>query len=90
FVEVVLWVLAQKSVSINSIQGELHVGNKYAKIYFQRLQALGVIGDIIEKGRRKVLPQSIEEIPDDLKDFLSHYNVSDDKIMEAISKRVKQ
>lgn len=90
FVEVVLWVLAQKSVSINSIQEEHPVGNKYAKIYFQRLRSLGVIGDIIEKGRREVLPQSIEEIPDDLKDFLSHYNVSDDKIMEAISKRVKQ
>lgn len=90
FVDVVLWVLSQKSVSINFIQEERPVGNKYAKIYFQKLQSWGIIGDIIEKGRREVLPQSIEEIPDDLKDFLSRYNISDDEIMEAISKRVKQ
>ena len=63
---------------------------KHAKIYFQKLQSWGIIGNIAEKGRREVLPQSIEEIPDDLKDILSRYNISDDKIMEAISKRVKQ
>ncbi|MDE6053891.1 MAG: hypothetical protein K2G55_09045 [Lachnospiraceae bacterium] len=32
FVDVVLWVLSQKSISINSIQEEHPVGNKYAKI----------------------------------------------------------
>lgn len=87
FLAVVLWALSQKSVSVNSIQEENHVANKYAKMYYQKLLSLGVIGDIIERGRREVLLQSIEEIPDDLKDFLSHHSISDDKIMDAISKR---
>ena len=47
-----------------------------------------MIGDVGEKGRRKVLPQSMEEISGDLKNLLSHYNISDDEIMSAISKRV--
>ena len=48
---------------------------------------MGVLGEVGERGRRKVLPQSIEEISGDLKDILSHYNISDDEIMDAISKR---
>ena len=92
FVKVVLWVLSQTTVSINSIQHapSVSVGNIYAKDYFDKLQSLGVIGDIAERGRRKVLPQSIEEISGDLKDILFHYNISDDEIMDAINKRVKQ
>lgn len=55
FAEVVLWILLQQSVSINTIQKKCRIGNKYAKIYCQKLQSLGVIGDITERGRREVL-----------------------------------
>ena len=90
FVKVVLWVLSQTTVSINSIQHapSVSVGNIYAKDYFDKLQSLGVIGDIAERGRRKVLPQSIEEISGDLKGILSRHDISDDEIMCAISKRI--
>lgn len=90
FVKVVLWVLSLTTVAINSIQytPSVSVGNVYAKDFFDKLLSFGVIGDIGKKGRRKVLPQSIEEISSDLKDFLSHQNISDDKILDAISKRV--
>ena len=90
FVKVVLWVLSQTTVSINSIQHapSVSVGNIYEKDYFDKLQSLGVIGDIAERGRRKVLPQSIEEISGDLKGILSRHDISDDEIMCAISKRI--
>lgn len=90
FVKAVLWVLTQTTVSINSIQHapSVSVGNIYAKDFFDKLLFSGVIGDVGEKGRRKVLPQSMEEISGDLKNLLSHYNISDDEIMSAISKRV--
>ena len=83
-------MLSQTTVSINSIQHapSVSVGNIYAKDYFDKLQSLGVIGDIAERGRRKVLPQSIEEISGDLKGILSRHDISDDEIMCAISKRI--
>ena len=87
FVKVVLWALSQTTVSANSIQQECRVSNNYAKQYYENLQTMGVLGEVGERGRRKVLPQSIEEISGDLKDILSHYNISDDEIMDAISKR---
>lgn len=90
FVKVVLWVLSQTNVSANSIQQECRVSNNNAKQYYENLQSLGVLGEVGERGRRKVLPQSIEEISSDLKDFFSHHNISDDKIMDAISKRVNR
>lgn len=90
FVKVVLWALSQTNVSANSIQQECKVSNNNAKQYYENLQSLGVLGEVGERGRRKVLPQSIEEISGDLKDILFHYNISDDEIMDAINKRVKQ
>ncbi|MCI8616608.1 MAG: hypothetical protein HFJ01_16255 [Lachnospiraceae bacterium] len=91
FVRTVLWVLSQKSVSINTIQNaqSLSVGNKYAKDFFDKLLSLGIIGDsTVDNNRHKVLPQSIEEIPSGLKDILSRNGISDDEIMSAIGKRI--
>lgn len=91
FVRTVLWVLSQKSVSINTIQNaqSLSVGNKYAKDFFDKLLSLGIIGDsTVYNNRHKVLPQSIEEIPSGLKDILSRNGISDDEIMSAIGKRI--
>lgn len=87
FAQVVLWVLSQACVSVNLIQTELHVANKYADKFFKDLKSYEVIGDITEKGRRKVTPKSIEDIPDELKEFLSRQGITDDKIKEAIEKR---
>lgn len=87
FASAVIWGLSQRSVSINSIQKECSVGNSYAQDFFRRLHFYGVIGDKTEKGRRKVCPQSIEDVSNELKEFLSRYGISDDKIEEAISKR---
>ncbi len=88
FVKVVLWALSQTNVSVNSIQQECRVSNNYAKQYYEKLQSLEVLGEMGERGRRKVLPQSIEEISVDLKELLTHYNISDDEIMSAISKKL--
>lgn len=90
FVSAVIWVLSQTSVSINFIQSERSVGYTYAKDFFRRLCSYGVIGDEVEKGRHKVCPQSIEDLPNELKEFLSGYGISDDKIEEAISKRRRE
>ena len=88
FVRVVIWTLSQENISINSIQKECKVSNSYAKEYYEKLESLGVLGEKGEKGRRKVLPQSIKEIPSSLKDILSRYDISDDEITSAISKRI--
>lgn len=87
FVKVVLWVLSQTNVSINRIQKECHIANSYAQEFFNKLQSIGIIGDIAEKGRHKVTLKSIGAIPDELKDFLSRQGITDDEIKAAIEKR---
>lgn len=87
FAKVVLWVLSQANVSINRIQKECHISNNYAQEFFNKLQSIGIIGDTTEKGRHEVTLKSIEDIPDELKDFLSSQGITDDKIKEAIEKR---
>ena len=92
FIKIVFWALSQTSVSINSIQHAeyVSVGNDYAKEFFEQLKFYKVLGDSKEKGRLKVLPQSIEEIPDELKNRLLRYGISDNEIEDAIGKREKQ
>ena len=87
FAQAVLWVLSQTSVSVNLIQREAHIANNYANDFFQQLLSYGVIGDVIEKGRREVCPQSIEDVPSELKERLHSQGFDDDVIREAIEKR---
>lgn len=89
FVDVTRWVLSQRSVSVNLIRNNCSVGDKYAQGFFEKLQSYGVIGGAAEKGRREVCPQSIEEIPNELREILSRNDVSDDEIAIAISKRME-
>lgn len=69
FAKVLLWVLSQTSVSANLIQHECNVSNSNASIYYHTLRSLEVLGEVGDLKRRKVLPQSIEEIPSGLKDI---------------------
>lgn len=89
FVDVILWTLSQESVSINLIQQNCSVGNKYAKQFFDKLLSWKVIGESTEKGRQKVIVQSVEELPNDLQDFLYRYGISDDRIIDAFGKKCK-
>jgi len=88
FAEAVLWALSQESVSINSIQNGCSVGNRYAKDFFSKMQSYGIIGDVAEKGRRKVCLQSVEDMSSELRDCLSRCGKSADDIAAAIDKRL--
>lgn len=88
FAEAILWVLSQVSVSINLIKQECHLSNANADKLFKQLQKYGIISDFtVEKGRCKVCPHSIDEIPDELTEHLSRQGITDDAITKAIEKR---
>lgn len=87
FSNVVLWVLSQTSVSINSIQKVCGVGNYYARDFYNSLTSYGVLGGMAERGRRTVILQSIEDMPSELRDRLDRCGITDDDIVAAIAKR---
>lgn len=87
FSNVVLWVLSQTSVSINSIQKVCGVGNSYARDFYNDLTSYSVLGGMAEKGRRTVVLQSIEDMPSELRARLSRCGITDDDIAVAIGRR---
>lgn len=87
FADVVIGVLSQISVSINSIQNDYGVGNTYAKDFYNDLVSYDILGEIIEKGRREVLLHSVEDMKSELREHLFRCGIADDKIVAAIGKR---
>lgn len=87
FADVVIGVLSQISVSINSIQNDYGVGNTYAKDFYNELVSYNILGEVVEKGRRKVLPQSVEGVKRELRKRLFGCGITDEKIVAAIGKR---
>ena len=87
FADVVIGVLSQISVSINSIQNDYGVGNTYAKDFYNELVSYDILGEVVEKGRRKVLPQSVEGVKSELRERLFRCGITDEIIVAAIGKR---
>ena len=87
FASIVLWALAQPSVSVNLMKNECHVSDKNANAFFEHLINFKVLGEKTAKGRLKVTVQSIEDIPTELRTFLSKY-VSESIIENAINQRI--
>lgn len=87
FAGIVLWALTQQSVSISAIQKRFSAGFDRAKSIHEKLLEYKIIGKSSAKQAQKVLPKSVEDIPTELRTFLSKY-VSEDDIENAINRRI--
>ena len=52
-----------------------------------RMYVMGLISDKHAKQPRKVLPQSLSEVPEKVREFLNSNGISDESISNAICKR---
>lgn len=90
--EVIFWTLSQKRVSANLIAKYSAAPNNYnvAKAYYTKLQDLGVVGGTPNGySQLEVLPASMEDLSDSIKEILHKFGYSDDKIKEAFASRAK-
>ena len=88
--QVVIWALSQERMSINLLHnnGIIPKNNNVAKKYFDELYKRGILGGNEDRYKRlEVLPQSPEDLTDDLRNLLSQYGYSDDNIINAINAR---
>ena len=88
--QIAVWVLGEEAISCNSICSKFHIGWNRAKGFLDRLQDMGLVGDIYAKLPRMVLPYSVSDIPQDTMDFLQDNDVLQEEIIQAISSRVNK
>ena len=84
--------MSQKRVSANLIAKYSAAPNNYnvAKAYYTKLQDLGVVGGTPNGySQLEVLPASMEDLSDSIKEILHKFGYSDDKIKEAFASRAK-
>lgn len=87
FAEVTLWALSQDSVSCNMISENFSVGWRRANGIIKKLNECGIVGDLDAKLPRKVLPTSVDEIPQKTMQILLDNGFSAEDVSIAIYSR---
>ena len=87
FSKVLMWTLAETEISCNAIIHHFNVGWNRANSLTDRLCELGIVDDLDAKLPRKVLPQSIADMPEDAMDILQSNGFSPEAVTEVFVKR---
>lgn len=85
--KILLWALEHQFVSGNKIIQTFKVGWPRAASFLEKLHEFGIAGDIYKKFPHAILPQCIEDIPNESINFLSKNGVSVDDITNALRRR---
>lgn len=91
--DVIVWALRLDTISVNMLMTTFHLGwNKAAKL-IQRLEELGIVDGLKGKCPREVIPSTLEEIPDELVQFLEAngyepHSYAENKVVEDFLKDI--
>ncbi len=80
--DTIIWALKKQEVSINLLKKESKIGNNTAEALIKKLEDLGIVERTHAKTKRKVLPKSIADLPEELLMFLNENGYSNDYISE--------
>jgi S-DNA-T family DNA segregation ATPase FtsK/SpoIIIE len=77
--DIIMWTLGQSEVSANRIMNDFGKGNPKAKEMLKKMEQRGIVGKKDETKPRKVLVNSISDLPDEILKLLlrSGYSLSD-------------
>ena len=87
FTKIIIWALEHESISGNMICDTFHIGWRRANGFLEKLNVLGITGDMYAKLPRAVLPRNIEDISIETMDFLSKNGIPVNDIAAAIRNR---
>lgn len=86
FASIILWTLGQEDVSSLKIRKTFKMSNR-ADTIINKLCELGLLSEKFANQPRKVIPQSVEDIPDKVMSLLTRRGVSVDDVAAALNKR---
>lgn len=78
-VQVILWVLGQEQMSVRQIKEAFSMGNRADDI-MNTLYEMGIVAEKFANQPRQVLPKAVEDIPQEVVDFLTSNGVSMEEI----------
>ncbi len=87
FAQIMLWALGQNEISCNAVMKAFGYGWNRASHFIDRLYAVGIVGELDAKLPRKVIPQTVDEMSDKMKEFLRNCGYSEDMVAEVIRNR---
>jgi predicted Ser/Thr protein kinase len=77
FARIIIWSLERETVSANAIHlafKDDKVGERQSKKFLERLQSLGIVGEMAKKRQgRKVLITCVEDLPDEARVIFDRY-----------------
>ncbi len=89
FTAIILWALGQVSISCNTMMQTFGLGWNRASRFIERLNNMGLVENLDAKLPRRVIPQSLEDIPTEIMDFFEKNGISTENLEEAICRRKK-
>ena len=87
FAKVLMWTLEETEISCNAITNHFNVGWKRANSFTDRLCELGIVDGLDAKLPRKVLPQSIADISEEVLEILQSNGFPSEAVAEVFIKR---
>lgn len=84
--QIIIWVLGRNKISANQIKNHFSMGNKAYNIV-EQLCEMGLVAEKFANQQRRVLPQSLEGVPDKVREFLRRHGYTEDMVAEAIGNR---
>lgn len=89
FAQVMVWAMQQSLVSCNQLRQKYNTGWDKAKNLMIKLEEFGVISELESKLPRKVLLNSLSEIPKETMEFLSNNGYSEEDISNILRIKVQ-
>lgn len=86
FANIILWTLEQNEISVEKIKRQFSMGNR-ANGIMDKLCEAGLVSGKFSNQPRKVLPLSVEDIPDAIMGLLTRYGYTIEDVAVALNKR---
>lgn len=82
--DIIMWVLERDTISSSQIMDRFSMGNR-AYVFVKKLFEMGLVTEKFAKQPRKVLPQSIEDLPEEVLKLLLDQGFSAEKVSEIFA-----
>lgn len=84
---VMFWALSQEHLSTNMLMREYHLGWNRAANFVQQLEKLGIVDKLNGKQSRYVRPKSINDLPDEMVQFMEYCDYPRNSLICAFQER---
>ena len=88
FAQVAYYTLGAKTVSANKLSQVFHIGWNRADCFMKELYRLHIVSAADGKLRRRVIPQHFEDVPAELINRLTRYNITPNDVRSKIENRI--